>query len=191
MSLDLAAAPSAATPPWILRRARPADAPAFARMMAEPEVFSNVLQLPHPDAALWEQRLADSGAPGRADLHLAAVVEGEVIGSAGLHTAAPMLRRRHAVGLGITVARSWQGRGVGSALMSALCDYADQWAGILRIELTVFTDNTRAVALYQRFGFEIEGTLRAYALRHGHYEDVYTMARLHPHPPAWSPKAGA
>jgi putative acetyltransferase len=99
----------------------------------------------------------------------------------------PQVRRRHAAVLGISVLPEAQGRGVGAALMQALCDYADGWAQILRIELTVFTDNERAVRLYERFGFRVEGTHRGYALRQGRYEDVYAMARLHPQPPgmAW------
>ncbi|VTP81893.1 putative acetyltransferase YhhY [Leclercia adecarboxylata] len=35
-----------------------------------------------------------------------------------------------------------------------------------------------AVALYQRFGFEIEGTGRKFALRNGEYVDAYYMARM-------------
>jgi putative acetyltransferase len=34
------------------------------------------------------------------------------------------------------------------------------------------------IALYERFGFEIEGTHRRYALREGGLVDVYSMARL-------------
>jgi L-phenylalanine/L-methionine N-acetyltransferase len=64
-----------------------------------------------------------------------------------------------------------------------LTDAADRWLGILRIELTVFTDNARAIALYRRYGFVLEGTHRAYALRDGAYADVHAMARLHPNPP--------
>lgn len=58
---------------------------------------------------------------------------------------------------------------------------------LLRIELGVFTDNAPAIALYQRFGFRHEGAHRGYALRHGLYADVHSMARLHPNPPtiAW------
>ncbi len=87
------------------------------------------------------------------------------------------------MGLGIAVASGVQGQGVGTALMKAMCDYADHWAGVLRLELTVFTDNEPAIALYRRFGFEIEGTHRAYAMRDGAYVDPYAMARLHPNPP--------
>jgi len=42
----------------------------------------------------------------------------------------------------------------------------------------------RAVALYRRFGFEIEGTLRDYALRDGRYVDAYMMARLRDEEPS-------
>jgi putative acetyltransferase len=92
--------------------------------------------------------------------------------------------------LGVSVGKSAQGQGVGTALMAALCEYADRWLGTLRIELTVYTDNEAAVKLYRKFGFEIEGTLRGYAMRDGEYVDAYTMARLHPNPPQLASRSG-
>jgi L-phenylalanine/L-methionine N-acetyltransferase len=167
-----------------VRRAGPEDAPAFARMMADEDVYGQLLQLPFPDPAVWRKRLEAPSEPGRADIHLVAELDGEVVGSAGVHSAAALnLRRRHALALGISVAKPAQGRGVGTALMEALIDYADRWAGVLRIELIVWVDNERAIRFYQKFGFEIEGRLRAYGLRDGRYDDVLAMARLHPRPP--------
>ena len=165
-----------------IRRVRAADAPGFAEMMGHPEVFSNLLQMPLPNPELWRQRLEQINAPDRTDLQLVAEHEGEIVGGLGLHPM-PQLRRRHCAMLGISVVPAAQRQGIGAALMQAGCDYADGWAQILRIELTVFTDNTRAIALYERFGFRTEGTHRAYAMRRGRYEDVLCMARLHPHPP--------
>lgn len=173
-------------PPILVRRARPADAADFTRLMGEPEVYRNLMQLPMPIEELWRQRLQGLSEPERLDLPLVAELDGRVVGSAGLHPAA-QLRRRHAAVLGISVEPAAQGRGVGRALMQGLCDYADGWAQLLRIELTVFTDNARAIRLYEAFGFRHEGTHRAYALRDGVYADVHAMARLHPRPPvaAW------
>lgn len=62
--------------------------------------------------------------------------------------------------------------------MQAMIDICDSWAAIERIELTVFTDNQAAIALYRKFGFEIEGTSRRYAMRDGVLVDAYHMARF-------------
>ena len=68
-------------------------------------------------------------------------------------------------------------------MLQELLRYADQWMGLLRMELTVFADNEPAIALYKKFGFELEGTHRAFALRRGEFADVHFMARLHPNQP--------
>lgn len=168
-----------------LRRARPSDAEDFAAMMNDPAVFPGVMQLPYTDAAFHRERLAAStGGPHQSELNLVAIHDGRVIGGLGLHPAGTAVRRRHAMYLGITVAGDWQGRGVGDLLMAAALEQADRWLGVLRLELTVYADNTRAIALYRRHGFEMEGTLRAFALRDGVYVDAYAMARIHPRPPA-------
>lgn len=172
-----------------IRRASPKDAAAYARLMNHPDVFAGLMQMPFTSEDVWRNKLADSCAPDKVDLPLAAELHGEVVGSAGLHPSAVAQRRRHAMTLGISVAPEAQGQGVGSALMAAICDYADRWMGVLRLELTVYTDNARALALYRKFGFQVEGTLRGYALRDGQYADVHAMARFHPSPPKIAPPA--
>lgn len=169
-----------------IRRSQVSDAAGYAQLMAHPEVFSGLLQLPYPSEEMWKLRLQDNAAPGKADLSLVAVSGEELVGSAGLFAAGAPLRRRHVMTLGISVAAQAQGQGVGRALMAALLDYADNWAQVLRIELTVYTDNARAIRLYESFGFEREGLMRAYALRDGAYVDTLAMARLHPKPPRWA-----
>jgi len=169
----------------ILRRVKPADAAAIAEQFADPDVFGGTLQLPFASEELWAQRIAGMNPPvaGSNEIVLAAVLDDKTVGLAGLHPVGPAIRRRHAMSLGITVAKAAQGQGVGKALMTALLDYADNWAQILRIELTVYHDNQRAIRLYERHGFAPEGRLKAYGLRNGVYEDVLAMARLHPRQP--------
>jgi L-phenylalanine/L-methionine N-acetyltransferase len=167
----------------ILRRARPSDAAAVAEHLAEPDIFPGLLQLPYANAELWQQRLSTPPVAGSPELFLLAERDGKLLGSAGLHPAGAQVRRRHAMALGISVSAAAQGQGIGGALMTALLDYADNWAQVLRVELTVYQDNARAIRLYERHGFEHEGRLRAYALRDGVYVDALTMARLHPRQP--------
>lgn len=178
LPLDDAVARRAAAIGVQLRRSRADDAESFVALMNDDAVYPHTMQLPYTDAAFWRERLKDAGGPASMDVSLVAVADARVVGSAGLHTASPAVRRRHAMGLGISVARDWQGRGIGDLLMMALCHHADRWLGVQRLELTVYVDNARAIALYRKHGFEVEGTLRSYALRDGVLVDVYAMARV-------------
>ena len=168
----------------VIRRARPDDAAAIARMMDDPAVYAGLMQMPFASVETHRARLAEALTPGKLDLSLVAERAGEVVGSAGLHPVGPAVRRRHAMMLGISVIPEAQRQGVGAALMQAMCDYADRWMGVLRIELTVYTDNEPAIALYRKFGFQVEGCHRGYALRDGRYVDAFAMARIHPDPPS-------
>ena len=59
-------------------------------------------------------------------------------------------------------------------------DGSTQAVGLVRIELEVFVDNARAIALYEKRGFRYEGRLRKARLIDGDYRDVFHMALLHP-----------
>ena len=165
-----------------VRRTRVADAEAYARMMSHPEVFPNLLQMPWASADQWQARLTESCAVGSSHVQIVAEADGRVVGAAGLHPIGASPRKRHSMALGINVDADWHGRGVGKLLMQSLCDYADNWLGLLRIELDVYADNRRAQALYERFGFVREGVRRCEALRDGVYVDGWLMARLNPSP---------
>ncbi len=182
--------------PIQIRRATPNDAAALAAIMGDPAVLASLMQLPYPNEQAWTQRLTEMLAPGKTDLLLVAQCAGDdgvprVVANAGLYPTGTALCRRHVMGMGIAVSPSAQRQGVGRALMSALCDYADRWAQVLRIELQVFAENRRAIALYESFGFCHEGRHVGYALRDGRYVDALSMARLHPDPPRWGVADGA
>jgi putative acetyltransferase len=150
--------------------------------MGEPDVLRNTLQLPHPSVDQWRKRM-EANAGDAQQFSLVALAGDDLVGYAGLYPVTGSLRTRHAATLFICVSRAWWGRGVGRALMQGLLEWADGWAGLLRIELGVYPDNERAIALYRSFGFELEGRQRAWALRDGEYVDSLMMARLHPRPP--------
>jgi putative acetyltransferase len=76
------------------------------------------------------------------------------------------------------VASQWQGKGVGSKLLAAVLDIADNWMNLRRVELSVYADNEAAISLYRKFGFETEGLFRDYAVRDGVYVDTLSMARI-------------
>ena len=163
----------------LIRHAEPGDYAAIQETFTQPKATSGTLQIPYPSMEMWRERL--SKAPAELML-LVALVDGKLVGNAGLDLS-PRRRRTHAAHLGMAVHDQYHNLGVGSALMAAITSQADNWLNLLRLELTVFTDNQAAIGLYQKFGFVIEGTHVAFALRNGEYADVYAMARLHPNQP--------
>ena len=79
--------------------------------------------------------------------------------------------------LGMGLLPAWRGRGNGGALIGAALRHARS-RGLVRIELTVNVDNTRAIALYERVGFTKEGILRDGSLIDGVYRDLILMAMV-------------
>ncbi|CAI1132443.1 MULTISPECIES: GNAT family N-acetyltransferase [Serratia] len=158
----------------VVRHVETTDAQALYQLYSQPKAYRDTLQLPLPSIEQWHKRLANLE-PGTHNL--VACIDGQVVGQLGL-LLNQRVRRRHVATFGIGVDDHHHGKGVGSSLMKAMIDLCDNWAAIERIELTVFTDNQAAIALYRKFGFEIEGTSRAYAIRDGELVDSYHMARF-------------
>ncbi len=158
----------------LVRAAEPGDAEAIAAIFACPRVIRETLQLPWRSVEERRERLAQR----TADLHrLVAEVDGRVVGSVGLHVEPPP-RRRHVGRIGIAVHDAYQGRGIGTALLEAALHLAFKWLNLARLELDVYADNAPAVHLYEKLGFEVEGTARAFAYRDGQFVDAYRMARV-------------
>lgn len=163
--------------PAITVRAREAtDLDAITMLMGCPGVVRGTLQLPLRPLDERREQFARR-APGTHSL--VAEIDRRVVGQLSLHVEQNP-RRRHVGGIGMAVHDDFQGRGVGSALLTATLDLADRWLALRRIELDVYTDNAAAIRLYEKFGFVREGQLRDYAFRDGGYIDAFFMARLLP-----------
>ncbi len=157
-----------------VRAMEPHDLEVITQIFNCPSVVAGTLQLPYRSVEERREWLSRSP-PGTHSL--VAESDGRVVGQLGLHTTTNP-RRRHCASIGMAVHDDFQGQHVGSALMMAMIELADRWLDLRRIELQVYADNAAAVHLYKKFGFVIEGRLRAYAYRSGAYADAYAMARL-------------
>jgi RimJ/RimL family protein N-acetyltransferase len=87
----------------------------------------------------------------------------------------PRPRNRHAGEFGISVRRAYWSRGIASALIDSLVDWARASAVITKINLRVRTDNMRAIALYERKGFVLEGTITREVRVGDRYYDHHVM----------------
>ena len=160
-------------PDILIRAFEPADLPDLTEAWNQPQAYAGTLQLPFTSLEAREQRHASTAGSAT---RLVAVIGGKAIGMIFLGRFEN--RRSHAGSIGMAVHDAYAGRGAGTALMAGVIDLADNWLNLKRLELGVYADNVRAIALYERFGFEREGLSRAFAWRNGAYVDSISMARL-------------
>jgi L-phenylalanine/L-methionine N-acetyltransferase len=156
-----------------LRALRVADAAQLHALELQPAMLHGNPAAPYPTlekTRAWLEKLDSS------KVAIAAVV-GDILVGFGILSRG-LLRRAHTATISVGVHDAWHGRGVGSALIAEMLDLADHWLGLRRVELNVFTDNHPAIALYRKYGFEVEATFRGAALRDGVLIDCYFMARL-------------
>jgi putative acetyltransferase len=157
-----------------VRAVEPEDWADLAELFDQPTVIAGTLQLPFSSRDARRKRL--EAPPPAGFLRLGAVIDGKVIGMAGLTRLET--RRAHVGTIVMAVHDAFQGRGAGVALMQAMTDMADRWLNLRRIELSVYADNARAIGLYERFGFVREGLHKDFAFRDGVFVDALAMARL-------------
>jgi putative acetyltransferase len=157
-----------------VRTFRESDLPDVYHLIRDPLVARTTGQLPSLELPRLEQRML----PPMPERHrLVADADGQVVGTAHL-VIHKKRRTAHVAGLGMHVHRDYWGLGVGTQLMTGLMDLADNWLNLHRVELEVNTDNPAGLHLYQKFGFEIEGTIRYHFYGAGRWADSYFMSRI-------------
>ena len=105
-----------------------------------------------------------------------ALAAGEVVGWCDVTPKARPIYPHSGV-LGMGLLPQFRHQGIGKRLIvQALA--AAQAFGLQRVELTVRENNTNAIALYKKVGFEIEGVQRNAILLDGTYENLILMAVL-------------
>lgn len=157
-----------------IRHSEPHDIPALQQLFAHASLSSDASL---PLFQSWDdvrKRISELNPNG---CSLVACLDNDVVGHLLLEPE-PGMQRRHAASFSLCVAPDWQGKGIGSALMQTMLVICDSYWALERLELIVFADNHRAINLYKKFGFEMEGMCRKYALHNGILSDVYRMVRF-------------
>ena len=158
----------------LIRPPRQEDTDDLYACFRHPLVARTTLQMPSQEIGNIQQRLAE---PNKRIHRFVADVSGKVVGTISMYQSNTP-RMAHKAGMGMMVHPAYWGKGIGSRLMGAVIDLADNWLNVQRLELEVNTDNPAGVRLYRKFGFEIEGTKRWHAFGDGRLADSHFMARI-------------
>ena len=144
----------------------------LAEIYSFPSVTENSSQLPFLSANSVTSLFSNSD-------HYTLVIENnaKVVGHLTLFLS-PKARHKHCAGLAIAVHPEHHGKGIATKLMHEAINQADNWLNLVRLELQVHADNTAAIALYQRMGFQLEGTKLLAAFKAVKYIDMLMMERI-------------
>ncbi|MCY7319629.1 MAG: GNAT family N-acetyltransferase [Ramlibacter sp.] len=165
--------------PFVVRRAAESDAPALiefrrmlfaetANMLWEPDEFVQTADDESKRIARLNARSNSMVLLAEEDARLVGVltaVGGEV------------RRLRNSANLALGVAKSHWGHGVATQMLQHALEWS-RASGLRRVELTVHTSNIRAVGVYLRCGFQVEGVRRSSLFVNGMYIDEYIMSVL-------------
>lgn len=107
-------------------------------------------------------------------IYLIAMDDEKIVGSLNFN-AGRRKRIEHAGEFGISVLKDYWGKGIGTMLMNYMIDWAKSTKKIRKLNLRVRTDNHNAIALYKKFGFEIEGCISREFQIDNQFYDTYFM----------------
>ncbi len=102
--------------------------------------------------------------------------EGNIIGIAGYYD---IVKDNQVATLFIGIGdKSYLGKGYGKETLNELLNYGFDTLNLYRIQLNVISFNTPAIALYEKAGFQKEGTMKEFVLRDGLRYDLYMYAKI-------------
>jgi RimJ/RimL family protein N-acetyltransferase len=156
-----------------VRRAKIEDAEAMALIMAAVAKEGSIGTEPPVDVAARSQRFREAIEAEGPGASWVLEDDGRVVGNAGVHERAPGV-----LYLGMAILLAARGRGGGRAFLAVILEHA-RACGAHKLELEVWLDNARAIALYASAGFEVEGLRRNhYRRQDGSLRSALLMARL-------------
>jgi RimJ/RimL family protein N-acetyltransferase len=158
----------------MIRPAKSTDAAEIARRMAR-VVKEGIYLEEEPDTLPTGKEKEKEIRRIREDggMYAVAEVDGKIAGVALLRRG-PLSMNRHVAKFRMWLIPGYRGLGLGKKLM----EYIIHWArahGVEKISLDVFSNNERAIRLYKKYGFRVEGRLKRQYVLEGRYVDEIFM----------------
>ena len=162
-----------------LRAYRREDIDKVLRYINDPEVKKYLIPgIPFPlrkeDEEKWYQNL-DAFSTKSYSFAIETLSDEEYIGGCGINN----IDWKNSVAMvGIFLGRPHWNKGYGTDAMKVLVRFIFDEMNINKIKLGVYGFNKRAIRVYEKVGFKVEGVLREELYREGKYHDVYIMGLL-------------
>ena len=124
--------------------------------------------------AAFEAQLAASDGPEK-QVRFVVEADGVAVGSVSLFAVDDLARHAE---VGIALLPEARGRGIGTAAIVRMVEFAFVRCNLRRVHLQAIASNAGAIRAYEKAGFRVEGRLREHAWVRGGYEDIVVMGIL-------------
>lgn len=165
---------------YVIRSAREKDAGALSQVRLQIDGETEYLDREKGEAFIDEdgfRHLIQSDSRKDKNLFLVAEANSEIVGFSRCE-GTTLKRQAHKVEFGICILQAYWGYGIGRNLLNKTIEWADN-SQIKKITLKVLETNSKAIALYEKFGFQTEGILRNdKLLSDGKYYNTIVMGRI-------------
>lgn len=160
-----------------LRAVEPEDVERYYAWLNDRQVVDGLMVRYPMSRAAERAWIDDHATPSCANASFAIeTLEGVHIGGCGLEETSPENRSAE---FGIAIGdRSYWDRGYGTDATETLCRFGFEEMNLHRIQLWVYADNPRAIRVYERAGFAVEGRAREAVYKGGRWVDAILMSRL-------------
>lgn len=163
-----------------IRRAHPGDQYEYANVVNTCYLETRFLSRCADDEPLSAESLLgfiEDVETSNEEVLLLAEYEGKIAGFGQITACLNRRKMKHKCDLDISVLKDYWNLGIGTALMTSLIEFSRS-AGYEQINLSVASDNERAIRLYEHLGFQITGK-EIHAMKHGDndYSDFVFMTR--------------
>ncbi len=159
-----------------LRPLRSEDAERLSEIVNDLEV-REYLSNPFPYMEQREEKFIESLALQKVptDIVFGIEVDGKLIGTVGLHRINWVSRNCY---FAIAIDKEYWNRGIGTEATRLILKYAFEHLNLHKVLLEVYEYNERAIRVYEKVGFKVEGRLRKNRYLKGKYYDVIVMGLL-------------
>lgn len=158
-----------------LRPLVPADIPHWFEYLSMPVVFEHTSWNVQSPSELERYAVLSDAPSAMLRLAIAERETGRLVGTIGFHTVSPENRSAE---LAYDLSPPWWGKGIASHACEAMVDWAHQHAGLLRVQATVLSSNSRSIEVLQRCRFKREGLLRSYRIVRGRPGDFWMYSHV-------------
>ncbi len=161
----------------VVSEIRPSDKPAFVQYLNDEDLYKTTLRIPSPyteaDAEKFIGITAEATSKHGNPVHFAIRDESEMaIGGISFDG----LIYGHRAEIGYWLAKPFWGRGIMTAVVGALCDFAVAEWKLVRITAHVFVGNDASSKVLIKNGFQLEGRMQKHHQKNGEFIDSMLYA---------------